>query len=147
MSTLHKGDAVAAWRHGLPTKWNIGCTSCLFPGHNILAHGAQSCRVSAGKGKLPPHGRLPGWLGEGRWPGLEPAPRGGTGRAACWLCVLKCCPLVLCTTPWFQGWVPRLLDSGRESRPGQGGHAVVMAFRSFISPSRWAISLVSSSGS
>lgn len=60
---------------------------------------------------------------------------------------LKCCPLVLCTIPCFQGSVPRLLDSDMESCPGEGHQAVVMAFRSFISPSRWAISLVSSSGS
>lgn len=39
------------------------------------------------------------------------------------------------------------LDSGLESCPGEGHQAVVMAFKSFISPSRWAISLVSSSGS
>lgn len=41
----------------------------------------------------------------------------------------------------------QLLDSGLESCPDEVHQAVVMAFRSFISPSRWAISLVSSSGS
>lgn len=72
------------------------------------------------------------------------SPTRGHGWSACSLRALKCCPLVLCTIPCFQGSVP---DSGLGSCPAEGHHAVVMAFRSFISPSRWAISLVSSSGS
>lgn len=141
-ATHRKGNAAIARTRPDP-KGKCRCSSCLFPGRGILAHGAQSCRVSGGKGKLPGPGIHPGRAGEAGGRAWS-QPHAGHGCSACSLRVLKCCPLVLCTIPCFQGSVP---DSGLESRPAEGRHAVVMAFRSFISPSRWAISLVSSSGS
>lgn len=149
MSILHKGDAVAARRHSLTTKWNVGCTSCLFPGHKILAHGAQSCRILAGKGKPPWHRLLPGRPGEGRWPVPGASPTQGHRLAG----LLALCSQVLSSralyNPCFPGSVPRLLDLGLQSCPGEGlmllwwrlGPSLVLPG----GPSLWSAHLVHSS--